>query len=122
MPSTDIVKSTTIIEAASPTAPGYGIPIIGVTLTAPQDALWGSSLVKQTAQDTWQDDLTALGFVDGDPLWEELAKGFQADVVPEYVLMGKRSAGVAQVTNFLIDGGAGAATDGNYTITINGED
>lgn len=127
MPLSDIVLSTTIIEAASPTLPGFGVPIIGVQLTGPQITAWdaafpGGELIASVTQSTWQAVLTSLGFVDGDPLWEELETGFSADVVPEIVLIGREAVPVAQVTNFLLDGGAGVAADGNYTITINGTD
>jgi len=117
MPASDIASSTTIIEAASPSAPGFGVPIIAVELTAPQDALWGVDLIRETTQSTWVADLTALGFVDGDPLYEELQTGFSQDVVPPLVLIGKRATAVAQVTNFDL-GAPGAALDGDYTITI----
>lgn len=121
MPASDIAKSTTIIQAAAPSAPGFGVPIIGLVLTAPQDALWGGNLINQTAQDTWQEDLTGWGFVDGDPLWEELEIGFAQGVVPEKVLLGKRATAVAQITNFDL-GSAGAAPAGTYTITLEGTD
>ena len=117
MPASDIASSTTIIEAASPSAPGFGVPIIAVELTAPQDALWGVDLIRETTQSTWVADLTALGFVDGDPLYEELQTGFSQDVVPPLVLIGKRATAVAQVTNFDL-GDPDVAPVGTYTITI----
>lgn len=117
MPAPDIAKSKTIISAAAPSAPGFGVPIIALVLTAPQDALWGPNLINQTAQDTWQADLTGWGFVDGDALWEELEIGFAQDKVPEKILLGKRATAVAQVTNFDL-GDAGVAPVGLYRITL----
>ena len=127
MPLTpDIIDSVTIISAARPQLPGFGIPIIGVQLAGAQitnwDAIYGSQLIVPVTQGTWQAILSGLGFVDGDALYEELETGFQADEVPELVLIGREAVPVAQVTNFLLDGGAGAAADGNYTITINSTD
>lgn len=119
MPASDIASSTTVIVAASPSAPGFGVPIIGLALTAPQDALWGANLIRETTQETWPADLTAVGFVDGDPLWEELEIGFAQDVVPPLILLGKRATAVAQVTNFDL-GDAGAAPAGTYRITLDG--
>jgi hypothetical protein len=119
MPASDIASSNTIIESASPSAPGFGVPIIGLLLTAPQDALWGANLIQETTQSTWPADLTALGFSDGDPVWEELQIGFAQDVVPPKVLLGKRATPVAQVTNFDL-GDAGAAADGLYRLTLEG--
>ena len=65
--------------------------------------------------------MRALGFVDGDPLWEYMQAMFAQDLVPDVLLAAKEATKVAQVTNFDL-GDAGPAAAGNYTITINGED
>jgi hypothetical protein len=119
--SPDIVDSVTIITAASPQLPGDN-PIIGVQLTGPQATAWDASiyageLIVSVTQSTWQAVLALLGFVDGDPLYEELETGFAADEVPEIVLIGREAVPVPQVVNFDL-GDAGAAADGNYTITL----
>lgn len=121
--SPDIVNSVTIIEQASPALPGFGIPIIGVLLNAGQITAWdatlGSQLILQTAQDTFKTDLASVGFVDGDPLFEELEIGFATDIVPPIVLIGREAVPVAQVVNFDL-GDAGSAQDGLNRITLAG--
>jgi len=123
MPASDIVNSITVIEAASPSPSGFGTPVVGVTLTGPQDALWvgiyGAALIVEVAQDTWQSVLASIGFADGDPLWEWLQSAFSQDRVPPKILIGKEAAKVAQVLDFSLT--AGALPDGNYTITISSQ-
>lgn len=125
--SPDIVDSVTVITSASPTLPGFGVPIIGVQLTAPQIAAWDAAfpageLIASVTQGTWPAVLTTLGFVDGDSLWEELETGFAIeDDVPEIVLIGREAVPVAQETNFDL-GDAGAAPDGLYRLTLSGVD
>ena len=121
--SPDIIDSVTVIEAASPRIPGKDVPIIAVQLTGPQITAWdaafpGGELIASVTQGTWQAVLTSLGFVDGDPLWEELQTGFGIQAaVPAIVLIGREAVPVAQITVFDL-GVAGAAVDGDYTITL----
>lgn len=119
MPIKDIVDSVTVLEAASPSPAGFGIPIEGVFLTAPQIIAWDAftaDLIVEVAQDTWQSVMASLAFADGDPLYEWLQSAFSQVLVPQKILIGREAVKVAQVLDFSLS--AGVLPDGDYTITI----
>jgi hypothetical protein len=96
------------------------IPLVGLTLTAPQDAAWGPNLIRQVTKADWKDTMDAVGITDGEPAYEFLQVLFGQDAAPRLVYLGKRATPVAQQTDFLLDGGAGPAADGLYRLTLGG--
>ena len=118
-----IVNANIVIAGPAPAPQPLDVPILGVTLTGPQgtnwDALYGSNLIVEVAADTWPDVLAGIGITDGEAAYEWLQLCYAQTPSPRLVQLGRRAAPVAQVTNFDL-GDAGAATDGNYTITLNG--
>jgi hypothetical protein len=115
-----IVKTNIVIARGAAAPQPLDVPILGVTLTAPQDALWGPALIREVDESSWQQTMTDVGIVDGDPIYEWLQLAFGQTVSPRLILLGKRATPLSQVVNFDL-GAAGPATDGLYRITINGE-
>lgn len=102
---------------------GFGIPLIAALLTSPQSSAWdteygASTDVAEIAVDTWQGALESLGVSSSADLYVALLDMFSQDEQPETVLLGRRATAVAQVVNVSID----AATDGTFTVTVNGTD
>ena len=116
----NIVNGNITFQAGALSPSPLDVPLLAVTLTAPQDALWGSALIREVASDTWQDTLGDVGIVDGDPIYEYVQLTFSGDRQPRVLLLAKRATPVAQITNFDL-GAAGAAVDGLYRHTVNGE-
>jgi hypothetical protein len=115
----NIVNANIVIAGSQIQAQPLDVPILGVTLTAPQDAAWGPDLVREVRLDTWQATMAEVGITDGEAIYEWLQLAFGQDDVPRLVLLGKRATPQAQVTNFDL-GLAGTAADGLYRLTING--
>lgn len=115
----NIVQANITITAAAVAAQPLDIAIVGVTLTGPQDALWGPALVREVTEADYLDVLAAVGITDGEAAYDFLQVLFSQSASPRVVYLGKRSAAVAQVTNFDL-GDAGAAADGLYRLTLSG--
>jgi hypothetical protein len=117
----NIVTANVVVAEAAVEAQPLDIVIVGLTLTGPQDALWGSSLIRQVTGSDYLDTLADVGITDGEAAYEALQVLFSQDAQPRLVYIAKRATPVAQQTDFLLDGGAGAAADGLYRITLAGE-
>ena len=113
----NFVDANVVVANAAIEAQPLDIEIVGATLTAPQEALWGSDLIRVVTGADYLDTLAEVGITDGEALYEFLQVTFSQSASPRLVYLGKRSAAVAQVTNFDL-GDAGAATDGLYRLTL----
>lgn len=124
MPIKNIIDSEIKISQASVVQTGFGTALVAVTLTGPQDTLWtglvGSNVTYDLTQGGWPDELEAIGFADGEPLWEWATLHFGQSPSPERAVVGKLSTAVAQVVTFTVATGAALTPDGTYTATING--
>jgi hypothetical protein len=119
-----IVPTTVNIAPAAQAAAPLDIEILGATLTGPQETAWtneyGANLIVEVARDSWADVMDSLGITDGEGVYEYLQLTFSQPTHPRLVQLGRRATPVAQQTDFLLVGGAGAAADGLYRITLEG--
>jgi hypothetical protein len=120
MSSQYIVNADVNVQQPPVEAQPLDLAILGVTLTAPQDAAWGPNLIREVERSTWQDTMDAVGIPDGDPTYEFVQLFFSQNTQARALLLGKLTTPVQQVIEFDL-GVAGPATDGLYRITINGE-
>jgi hypothetical protein len=102
---------------------GFGIPLIAAILTSPQDTAWdteygGTVDVIEVDSDNWTTVLTTIGVTSTEDLYVALSDMFGQDESPELVRIGRRATAVAQVVEVDIVG----TDDGDYVITINGND
>lgn len=116
----NFVNANVVVAEAAVEAQPLDIVIVGLTLTAPQDALWGPDLIRQVTGADYLDTLADVGITDGEAAYEALQVLFSQDAQPRLVYIAKRATAVAQQTDFLLDGGAGAAADGLYRVTLAG--
>lgn len=115
----NIVSANVVVAEAAVEAQPLDIEIVGVTLTAPQVALWGPNLIREVTGADYLDVLAEVGITDGEAAYEYLQVTFSQDAAPRVVYLGQRATVAAQVTNFDL-GDAGAAADGLYRLTLAG--
>lgn len=118
MPLDSIANISISLQAPPATRASFGIGLAMGDFSPAQEALFGADLTAEVLPQNWETTLTALGFTSSDPLWIFTQRHFGQDRVPERLIIGRRATVVAQVNTYLVTG----ATDGTYTITINGND
>lgn len=118
MPLDSIINITISLTAPPATRASFGIPLIIGDFSPAQDALFGADLTAEMTSLTWPTVLASLGFSSSDDLWNSVRVIFGQELVVERVIIGRRADPVAQVNTYLVTG----ASDGTYTITINGVD
>ncbi len=122
--SLDRIASIVINLAEPPLGlAGFGVPLLGVILTAPQETSWDTiygaavDVIEVTPAD-YVAQLEALGVTSAEDFRVALDDMFAQSRKPALVLIGRRATAVAQISNADIVG----TTDGTFTITINGDD
>lgn len=118
MPLDSIVNINISLQAPPATRASFGIGLVMGDFSPAQEAAFGADLTVEVLPQNWETTLTALGFTTSDPLWVFAQRHFGQDRVPERLIVGRRATQVAQVNTYLVTG----ATDGTYTISINGND
>lgn len=118
MPLDSVANITISLSAPPATRASFGIPLVIGEFTGAQNTLFGSDLTAEMTAITWEATLTALGFTVADPLWLSVRTLFGQKQVVELLIVGRRETAVALVRTYTVTG----ATDGTYTITLNGED
>lgn len=118
--SIDTIVAVNISLAAPPlTGAGFGIGLLFLTLTAPQDALWdsvvGAGVVTAPVTPTnYVAFLESVGITDSDTAFALVQDHFSQTRQPEQAILARRSTPVAQVSTFEV----ADSTDGLYSITV----
>lgn len=120
--SLDTIANISIsIQPPSITLAGFGTPLIAAVLTSDEGTAWtaefGSAVTTSVTAQNWRALMTTLGVTSTEQLYLSLLALFSQDEKPATVKIGRRATAVAQVSAVNIV----AATDGTFTVTINGE-
>lgn len=119
MPLADVANIVVRLGASPIGLESFAVPMIAAVLSGPQEALWGSDLVREVTAGTWQSLMTTLGVSSSEDLYVALRTMFGQELTPALVLLGLRDTAVAQVVTYTIPA---SPANGDWTITIDGED
>lgn len=119
MPLQDVINVVATIGQSPIGLAAFNVPLVFALLTAPQQAAWGSDVVREVTPSNWRTVLTSAGVATNEDLYRALAIAFQQDLRPNRILVASRQTAVAQVVTVTIPG---VPTDGPYVVTIDGTD
>lgn len=119
MPLSDVITVSFLIGASPIGTEAFSVPLVAAALTSPQEAAWGSDLVREVTPSTWRAVMSEVGVTSSEDLYVALTDMFAQPVKPALVLLGLRADAVAQVVTVTIPA---SPANGDYTVTIDGTD
>lgn len=116
MTVSNIVNTSTLLSTPRATFAGFGRAVILHTFTGPQQTALGASYLVVNGAN-WQDELTNIGVGSAETIWVALSVFFGQRLQVDQVTIISAAAKVSQVGDLVVSD----TTDGDYTVTIDGD-